>query len=96
MGQLETVVLEMECAAELSDAVKELVSFLSTAREVGSPEALEKEVGARLNRLDGLAVGLQIQQALDSQEAEKALRDAWPYGLRDKGQETVRIYTATG
>jgi hypothetical protein len=79
-----------------------VLSFLSTAREVSSPEdleALEKEVRDRLNRLGGLAVGLQIQQALDSQaakEAEKALRDAWPYGLRDKGQETVRIATVPG
>jgi hypothetical protein len=102
MGQLESVVMEVECPAELSEGVKELVSFLSTAREVGSAEeleALEKEVRDRLNRLGGLAVGLQIRQALDSQaaqEAEKALRDAWPYGLRNKGKETVQISTATG
>jgi hypothetical protein len=85
--------------AELSEGVKEWVSFVSTARDVASAEeleALEKEVRDRLNRLGGLAVGLQIRQALDSQAAQEALRDAWLYGLRNKGKETVQISTATG
>jgi hypothetical protein len=44
-------------------------------------------------------VGLQIQQALDSEAAKKAqrqLRNAWPYPLRDKGKESVRVRTTTG
>ena len=102
MKELGSIAIEVECPAALSDALQELVSIVNRAEVVSSCEELEeleKEIRDRANRLCGRAVGLKIQQALDSEaakEAQKQLKDIWPHPLRDKGKETVQIRTATG
>lgn len=99
---VESTAIQVECPPELSEALTDLVRFVSTPHGVSSSEeleALEKEMRDRANCLCALAVGLQIQQALDSEagkEAQKQLRGAWPHPLRDKGKESVRIRTASG
>ena len=102
MKELGSIAIEVECPVELSDALQELVSIVNRAEVVSSCEELEeleKEIRDRANRLCGRAVGLKIQQALDSEaakEAQRQLKDIWPHPLQDKGKETVQIRTATG
>jgi hypothetical protein len=94
--------LQVVCPAELVEAFKELVSLLNRPDVLtGSEglEAFEKEIRDRANDLCARAVGLKIEQTLESEvgkEAQRQLRDAWPYPLRDKGKETVRLRTALG
>jgi hypothetical protein len=96
------IAVQVQCTTEFAEALSGLLDFLSSPRAVTSPEeleALENDIRDRGNRVCGLLVGLQIQQSLDSEsikEAQRQLRNAWSYPLRDKGKETVRVLTATG
>jgi hypothetical protein len=93
---------QIVCPVELFEALRELASIVSGGDVVSGSEELEayeKAIRDCANRLCGRAVGLKIEQSLETeaaQEAQRQLRKAWPYPLRDKGKDTVRIRTALG
>ena len=83
----------------IQEVLAQLHQMQQTPQLVSSPEALEREIRQRTDRLGSLLVGYHLQQALDStalQAEQEQLVRQWPQSLKNDGKVRVMIRTAQG
>jgi len=102
MNNAESIILQIECRADIAKRILAILEWenrpqiATTAAEL---EELERDLLKQVHELCGLVVEKQIQHSIDSEEgreAQRAILQANPYKMLDKGKEEVRLRTCCG
>ena len=102
MNKEQLITVQIQCRAEIAEALIAIIERENNPQIITTPEGLEeleKTLLKQVHELCGRILEKQIQHAIDSEEvyqAQRKILQAMPYKMVDKGKEKVRVRTCCG